>query len=308
METLKRGASGPDVRHLQQVLAALHFRVTADGFYGPRTETAVRDFQRAQGLLPDGIAGPRTDARLAAPPAATPQPAPSQGPLTDLPQRLGPDIVPPGIKAKHVPAPPGTKQPCSQLHASDDGLAFLYAEEVDRHSNIVTWAGGASGVTLGVGYDMKSLSASQIEADMRAIGLTPTDAKTMGGAAGLSDAGGTAVAFCKQHPSWPNISKAQQVALLRRVIPSYEARVHRICHGELWQYQFDALVSVAYNPAYSMTTLGHLIDAGKYADAAADIKRRIGRKKDVQRGLINRRAKEVALFLYGDYGTLPSLA
>jgi peptidoglycan hydrolase-like protein with peptidoglycan-binding domain len=34
--------------------------VVPDGNFGPKTEAAMRAFQRANGLLPDGIAGPKT--------------------------------------------------------------------------------------------------------------------------------------------------------------------------------------------------------------------------------------------------------
>jgi peptidoglycan hydrolase-like protein with peptidoglycan-binding domain len=38
--------------------------VNADGNFGANTEAAVRVFQRAQGLVPDGIVGPKTWAAL----------------------------------------------------------------------------------------------------------------------------------------------------------------------------------------------------------------------------------------------------
>jgi GH25 family lysozyme M1 (1,4-beta-N-acetylmuramidase) len=47
--------SGPDVTHVQK---RLHLK--ADGFFGPRTRDAVVAFQRAHGLTPDGVVGPRT--------------------------------------------------------------------------------------------------------------------------------------------------------------------------------------------------------------------------------------------------------
>ena len=40
------------------------YRGAIDGIQGPQTRTAVRTFQRRQGLQPDGLAGPRTRAAL----------------------------------------------------------------------------------------------------------------------------------------------------------------------------------------------------------------------------------------------------
>ena len=69
---LRLGARGEAVRQLQRDLAALGFFLAADGDFGPATQKAVRDFQRAHGLAADGIAGPETLATMArlAPPAA----------------------------------------------------------------------------------------------------------------------------------------------------------------------------------------------------------------------------------------------
>jgi N-acetylmuramoyl-L-alanine amidase len=52
---LKRGSDGDAVRRLQQQLA---FGV--DGRFGPRTEKALPDFQKKNGLVADGMAGPAT--------------------------------------------------------------------------------------------------------------------------------------------------------------------------------------------------------------------------------------------------------
>lgn len=59
LPTLRRGSHGPDVVHLQQRLG-----ITADGAFGPKTEAAVRTYQRAHGLVADGIVGSRTWASL----------------------------------------------------------------------------------------------------------------------------------------------------------------------------------------------------------------------------------------------------
>lgn len=57
--TLRRGAEGALVKKIQKGVD-----VKADGKFGPKTEAAVRQFQRDQGLVPDGIVGPQTWAAL----------------------------------------------------------------------------------------------------------------------------------------------------------------------------------------------------------------------------------------------------
>lgn len=58
--TLKRGQEGADVRYLQRRLAVLGFAVEADGKFGPATEQAVRELQKAHGYDVDGLVGPAT--------------------------------------------------------------------------------------------------------------------------------------------------------------------------------------------------------------------------------------------------------
>lgn len=54
--TLRRGATGDLVIELQSVLRLPR----VDGVFGPKTESAVRTFQREHNLVPDGIVGPKT--------------------------------------------------------------------------------------------------------------------------------------------------------------------------------------------------------------------------------------------------------
>lgn len=61
--TLRRGTQGDLVRQLQQRLA-----LRADGVFGAHAEAAIRDFQRRQHIVPDGIVGPKTWAALDAAP------------------------------------------------------------------------------------------------------------------------------------------------------------------------------------------------------------------------------------------------
>ncbi|MFN3261131.1 MAG: DM9 repeat-containing protein [Pikeienuella sp.] len=55
---------GADVLTVQLALRDAGWPVRADGFFGPRTEAALRAFQRAERLREDGIVGPRTLERL----------------------------------------------------------------------------------------------------------------------------------------------------------------------------------------------------------------------------------------------------
>lgn len=67
--TLRIGSFGNDVARLQIRVSGYPGyggRVSIDGAYGPATAAAVARFQRAYGLLADGIAGPRTLGLLAA--------------------------------------------------------------------------------------------------------------------------------------------------------------------------------------------------------------------------------------------------
>jgi peptidoglycan hydrolase-like protein with peptidoglycan-binding domain len=61
--TLRRGDENDHVKTVQQKVG-----VKADGDFGPKTEAAVRAFQRDHGLVPDGIVGPKTWAVIDAAP------------------------------------------------------------------------------------------------------------------------------------------------------------------------------------------------------------------------------------------------
>ena len=55
--TLRAGASGADVRELQQALGQAGFKVKVDGKFGTGTLRAVKRFQRASRLQPSGTVG-----------------------------------------------------------------------------------------------------------------------------------------------------------------------------------------------------------------------------------------------------------
>jgi len=63
--TMKRGDRGWDVAAMQYILARRGYPPGAiDAVFGPMTDTALRNFQRAYGLASDGLAGPSTISAL----------------------------------------------------------------------------------------------------------------------------------------------------------------------------------------------------------------------------------------------------
>ncbi|MEU4689380.1 peptidoglycan-binding protein [Actinoplanes sp. NPDC023714] len=70
MSTLRWGSSGDEVAKLQETLQHLgYYTGRVDGQFGALTRGAVMAFQRAMGLVADGIVGPRTWEALAGEPA-----------------------------------------------------------------------------------------------------------------------------------------------------------------------------------------------------------------------------------------------
>jgi peptidoglycan hydrolase-like protein with peptidoglycan-binding domain len=133
---LQLGDTGTEVSNLQTRLQALgYYDGPISGSFGSQTQTALIAFQQAQGLTPDGIAGPKVNAALAAlptqstaqptaqPAAATPtqtvtspqfsggpaQTLPAQAPVGQTPAVQTPTIqTPVQTPTVQVPSTPGS--------------------------------------------------------------------------------------------------------------------------------------------------------------------------------------------------------
>ena len=80
---LEPGSSGPAVLALQERLSALHYWLgTPDGTFDDSTEQAVYAFQKAAGLVRDGVVGPKTEAALSQP--VEPQPRSRSGYVIEI--------------------------------------------------------------------------------------------------------------------------------------------------------------------------------------------------------------------------------
>lgn len=90
MGLIHEGAHGPSVTQLQNQLVAHGAKLTVDGIFGEQTDRALRAYQQAQGLVADGILGPKTAAALSG------QPLPrtlSQADLANAADQLDVDLA-----------------------------------------------------------------------------------------------------------------------------------------------------------------------------------------------------------------------
>ena len=80
--TLRRGSQGDEVADLQMIMnSKFGYKLDIDGDFGSKTEAAVKDFQRKQGLTADGVVGVKTWKALGVK-AEAPEPVPDDQPPT----------------------------------------------------------------------------------------------------------------------------------------------------------------------------------------------------------------------------------
>lgn len=74
----------------------------------------------------------------------------------------------------HTPSPSESSRAPNVIRTSVRGRSFIERhEEMRGVSNRLHWPGGASGVTLGPGYDMRDRSQAEVEKKLRAIKIPP---------------------------------------------------------------------------------------------------------------------------------------
>lgn len=131
-----------------------------------------------------------------------------------------------------------------------EGGRFIRSEEGD--GSHMYWPGNeTSGVTVGPGYDMGNRQAGDVASALIDVDVAPDIAAKAAAGAGLI--GKAAGEFVDKHRSEMKLTSGQQGLLFTKVVPHYEDFVTRfLCgslKGRLYQNEFDALVSLAYNVA-----------------------------------------------------------
>lgn len=194
-----------------------------------------------------------------------------------------------------APAPAGTDRANG---LSGAGLDALYRREAMAGvSNRLHWPEGASGVTLGPGYDLRYRSETEVVRDLTAIGVDPATAARVADGAGLS--GLAARDFAGANRDLVNLSPAQERQLMERTVLPYSNAVREAVTVPLTQNQYDALVSFAYNigiDGFRESTALRRLNGGDLAGATEAMA--WWNKSDgvVVQGLVNRRADEIRQF------------
>jgi hypothetical protein len=183
---------------------------------------------------------------------------------------------------------------------SVNGLWFIYSHEaLAGVSNRLHWPKGASGVTLGPGYDMKEREVIDIFKDMKAIGLSDSQARAISLGAKLTKQ--KAEDFATDNRKIVDLSDDQQVQLLLHVVKPYVQIVRKKITVSLKQHEFDALVSFAYNPAGRWQSVSSFINHGQINSAMDKISKGNTSAGVVMRGLTIRRADEINLYKNASY-------
>jgi len=268
---LKLHDNGADVTEAQGLLNRAGAILDPDGSYGGGTETAVREFQAANGLPANGTMDAVTWERL----RGLPEPSP------DIPTRA---------------------------------VAFIAREEVssrqyyDTKCARPTWPGGASGVTIGVGYDLGY--QGKFDADWSDL-LAPAQMDAL--RPWLGRQGATASAGPAQLQAISIPWHAAWTVFIRRSLPGEITLTSATFRGPVAPPPLclGVLVSLVYNRGTSMTDsqqspgnrkemrdIRDAVAAGRLGDVPAALRamKRLWREGN---GLRDRREREAKLFEEG---------
>lgn len=121
-------------------------------------------------------------------------------------------------------------QPENDPFKVDQGQLTFDAEGTEGgryHTRTAHWPGGASGVTIGRGYDLGHHTETNIVEDMTSAGIAEADAQKFAAATGLK--GAEAKTWLDEHKSeLPEITAEQQEALFETTYAEHLADVKRI--------------------------------------------------------------------------------
>lgn len=122
-------------------------------------------------------------------------------------------------------AAPGAQQ---DRRLFESGQLTMEGEGLGAETLTIHWPAGASGVTLGFGYDMKERSADEVKADLMAAGISDTYAASLSAGAGLEGATAQKWVNDNKRQPWATITAEQRAALFQRGFPRYRDRAREL--------------------------------------------------------------------------------
>jgi len=270
---LRQGSRGDDVKSLQRGLNKLGELVLVDGDFGSGTSQAVRAARITLGLPGPAVADDEFQAAV----------------------RAFPDPFPPITAA---------------------GMTFIAREEVSdgmtyrRKYLRPSLPPSPSGITIGIGYDLRFVDRAHLEADWQGV-LSPQDIALLEPALGIP---GTRELCAQAAAVTIALGDAMRV-FARRSLPKYFAETRRIypavADQTLNAAQRTALVSLVYNRGADldgdrrreMRTIQRLLLNGQLADVPAQFESMTRLWQNVSKGLVKRRRAEARLWQSG-FGAL----
>lgn len=222
--TLRMGSSGAAVTRLQNRLIALGYLAngSADGKYGAKTADAIISFQRASGLVRDGIAGQETQSLLYATAASTATPAPQATPSptaslnTDVILRRGDSNV-------AVQAMQQRLVELGYLTGKADGIFGVQtyrALVAFQKANRLSADGVAGSLTLSALIQASSGSANQ-----------PSATQTPGSSTGITVPAAAQVIYANWYTTVRDIARVYQYATVYDYATGLSWQVHMFSFG-----------------------------------------------------------------------------
>ena len=176
----------------------------------------------------------------------------------------------------HIP-PPAPLAPYASIHPDSPHLTVRFGQITfnaegrenrgSLFSRVMHWPGGASGVTIGRGYDMGNRTRLQVISELTYAGMSPNDAFFYGDAAGLR--GESAARFVRSHVGaspvlslpaqrrlFEEVTATETIADIRRILakPDLQSKYGIVAWEDLSSYAQEILFDLRYRGDYTPET------------------------------------------------------
>lgn len=247
-KTLKKGSRGEEVKKMQTALKNKgYYTMKIDGVFGNGTLSAVKAFQKGNGLKVDGIAGPKTLTKLyASGSGSTPKPSSKTKP-TATPKPTAKSTIPEKVQSLLNSIVKSSGASCGTLVLSKKGKTFLtYSfggvneKTCFRIASITKWVTAIGLMTL---YDQGKLDldkdiSSYLGFKVRnpAFPNTPITARML-----LSHTSSLSANASNYHPDWNRIGKNGYNPIFDKKVKPGSKYVYADYNGALFGCLIEAI-------------------------------------------------------------------